>query len=299
MTDTVARGTALVVTPLAGALGAEVRGVALAGAGPAEADGIRRLLSEHKVLLFPDQHLTVDQHVALGRHFGPLENHPHLKNPFTQHPELFELAASGGGIADEWHTDLTFLAEPSVMSILNMVRCPAVGGDTMWANLERAYDALSAPLRELCDGLTALHDAEPHGRPESMTVHPVVRVHPETGRRSLYVNEHFTRRIVELSHVESTALLQLLTGWVHQERFTVRYRWHEGTIAMWDNRCTQHFVLDDFEGERVIQRVTIMGDRPTGVGAPRWEPFTRARGSAQSRYDRQLRRFLAARGGAS
>lgn len=186
------------------------------------------------------------------------------------------------------------MAQPSVMSILNMVRCPAVGGDTMWANLEKAHDALSAPLQELCAGLTALHDATPHGRPEAMAVHPVVRVHPDTGRKSLYVNEHFTRRLVELSHVESTALLQLLTAWVHQERFTVRYRWREGTIAMWDNRCTQHFVLDDFEGERIIQRVTIMGDEPTG-GPARWQPYTRGRGSAQSHHDRQLRHFLAGR----
>jgi taurine dioxygenase len=287
-------GTALEVTPLSGSLGAEVHGIALADAADTDVATVRRLLLEHKVLFFPGQFLTVDQHVAFGRHFGPLENHPHLKNPFTQHPEVFELAASGGGIADEWHTDLTFMAQPSVMSILNMVRCPAVGGDTMWASLEKAHDALSAPLQELCAGLTALHDATPHGRPEAMAVHPVVRVHPETGRKSLYVNEHFTRRIVELSHAESTALLGLLTAWVHQEHFTVRYRWSEGTIAMWDNRCTQHFVLDDFEGERIIQRVTIMGDEPTG-GPARWEPYTRARGSAQSRHDRQLRHFLSGR----
>lgn len=296
MTDTVEPTTALDITPLAGALGAEVRGIDLRHASTADAATVTDLLLQHKVLFFPGQFLTIDQHVALGRHFGPLENHPHLKNPFTEHPEVFELAASGGGIADEWHTDLTFMARPSVMSILNMVRCPAVGGDTMWANLERAYDSLSAPLRDLCDGLTALHDATPHGRPEAMTVHPVVRVHPVTGRKALYVNEHFTRRIVELSHPESRALLDLLTAWVHQERFTVRYRWSEGTIAMWDNRCTQHFVLDDFDGERIIQRVTIMGDEPTGNPA-RWEPFTRARGSAQSSHDRQLRRFLSGRAG--
>lgn len=284
------------VTPLAAAIGAEVRGLPLADATPALGDAVRALLLEHKVLFFPDQHLTIDQHVAFGRLFGPLENHPHLKNPFTEHPEVFELAASNGGIADEWHTDLTFLPEPSVCSVLNMVRCPAVGGDTMWTNLERAYEELSAPMRELCDGLTALHNAEPHGRPESMTVHPVVRVHPDTGRRALYVNEHFTRRIVELSHAESATLLGFLTSWVHQERFTVRYRWQAGTIGMWDNRCTQHFVVNDFEGERIIQRVTIMGDRPVGE-PPRWEPFTRGRASAQSRHDRQLRRYLAARDG--
>ncbi len=289
-------GTDVQVTPLAAAIGAEVRGLRLAEADVAMAATVRTLLLEHKVLFFPEQFLTLDQHVALGLHFGPLENHPHLKNPFTEHPEVFELAASSGGIADEWHTDLTFLPQPSQCSILNMIRCPDVGGDTMWTNLERAYDELSAPLRELCDGLTALHDAAPHGRPESMAVHPVVRVHPETGRRALYVNEHFTRRIVELSHAESTALLGLLTSWVHQERFTVRYRWGAGTIGMWDNRCTQHFVVNDFEGERIIQRVTVMGDQPVGE-PPRWEPFTRSRASAQSRHDRQLRRFLAASDG--
>ena len=284
------------VTPLGAALGAEVRGLPLAGAGAAVADAVRALLLEHKVLFFPGQFLTIDEHVAFGRHFGPLDRHPHLKNPFTEHPELFELAASGGGIADEWHTDLTFQPEPSVCSILNMVRCPAVGGDTMWTNLEAGYDELSRPLRELCDGLTALHDAAPHNRPETMAVHPVVRVHPDTGRRALYVNEHFTRRIVELSHAESEAVLGLLTAWVHQARFTVRYRWTEGTIAIWDNRCTQHTVLNDFVGERIVQRVTVMGDRPMG-DPPRWEPFTRTRPSAQSSHDRQLRRFLAGRRG--
>lgn len=289
-------GTDVQVTRLAAAIGAEVRGLRLADADERVAATVKALLLEHKVLFFPDQFLTIDQHVALGRHFGPLENHPHLKNPFTEHPEVFELAASNGGIADEWHTDLTFLPEPSQCSILNMLRCPEVGGDTMWTNLERAYDELSPPLRDLCDGLTALHDATPHGKPESMAVHPIVRVHPETGRRALYVNEHFTRRIVELSHAESEALLGLLTSWVHQERFTVRYRWTAGTIGMWDNRCTQHFVVNDFEGERVIQRVTVMGDQPVGE-PPRWEPFTRARGSAQSRHDRQLRRYLAASDG--
>jgi taurine dioxygenase len=283
------------VVRLSPSLGAEVRGVALAGIGPAGIAEIERLLLEHKVLFFPGQHLGVDDHVAFGRHFGPLEAHPNLRNPFTQHPELFELAASSGGIADEWHTDLTFLPSPSVASVLNMVRCPAVGGDTMWTNLELAYAELSAPMQALCDGLSAVHDATPHGKPELATIHPVVRVHPITGRRSLYVNEHFTRRIVELGHAESEAVLGLLTAWVHQERFTVRYRWSEGTIAMWDNRCTQHFVLNDFEGERIIQRVTIMGDRPEGLAPSPWAPFTTARRSAQSRHDRQLARVLAER----
>jgi taurine dioxygenase len=144
----------------------------------------------------------------------------------------------------------------------------------MWTNTCKAYDELSAPLRDLCDGLTAFHDAGPHLASGKGYIHPVVRVHPETGRRALFVNEHFTRRIVELSDAESTALLTLLTRWVQQPRFTVRYRWSAGTVAMWDNRCTQHHVLNDFEGERVIQRVTVMGDDPQpAVELPRWEPF--------------------------
>lgn len=284
----------LEVTRLAGALGAEVRGIDLSRATASDAERIRALLLEHAVLFFPGQRLSVEQHVALGRHFGPLEAHPHLKNPYTQHPELFELAASHGGIADEWHTDLTFLPSPSQLSILHMAKCPPVGGDTMWTNLCAAYEALSAPLRELCDGLSALHDATPHGQPEKMTVHPVVRVHPDTGKRALYVNEHFTRRIVELSAPESEALLGFLTRWVQQPRFTVRYRWTEGAIGIWDNRCTQHFVIADFVGERVIQRVTVMGDEPKG-NDPRWPAWKPSLVSAQTRHDRQLLRWHAER----
>ena len=286
----------LEVTRQSAALGAEVRGFSLAEVGPAEAEAIRELLHEHLVLFFPDQHPSVDAHVAFGRHFGELEGHPNLDNAFLEHKEIFELAASKGGIADEWHSDITFREEPSVLAILHMLKCPEVGGDTQWANMYRAYEALSAPLQDLCEGLTALHDAAPHGKPEDMSIHPVVRVHPVTKRKSLFVNEHFTRRIVELSHRESELLLGYLTRWVASAPFTVRYRWRQGTVAMWDNRCTQHFVLNDFEDERIIQRVTVMGDRPEGVGAPRWAPYVRGeKPAATSRYDLQLNRFLGRR----
>jgi len=283
------------VRRLAGALGAEVRGIKLADADEVDIATIKQLLNEHMVLFFPEQHMSMDEHVALGRPFGPLEGHPNLKDRNSvQHPEIFALTASQGGIADEWHTDLTFQAEPALMSILNMVKCPDSGGDTMWSNLCAAFDALSPPLQELCTGLTALHDAHPHDRADKMAIHPVVRIHPETGRKALYVSEHFTRRIVEMSAPESEALLGFLTTWVQNPRFTVRYHWSEGTIGMWDNRCTQHSVLNDFTGERIIQRVTVMGDRPEGMGA-RWQPWTKnARRSAMSRHDRQLGGFLKA-----
>ncbi len=281
------------VTRLAGALGAEIRGVDLAGVSKADIESIESLLLENLVLLFPDQKLSAEKHIAFGRQFGPLEGHPNLQNPFdSEHPELFELAASHGGVADEWHTDITFRPEPALISVLHMLRCPAVGGDTMWASLYAAFEELSAPMQELCEGLSALHDALPHNHPEQMTVHPVVRVHPLTGRKALYVNEHFTRRIVEMNATESDMLLGYLTRWVQNPRFTVRYRWTAGTVAMWDNRCTQHFVLNDFEGERVIQRVTVMGDKPEGA-APRWQPWVRpGRLSAASRHDRQLYQYL-------
>jgi len=224
---------------------------------------------------------------------GPPASHPNLKNPYTDHPGIFELAATQGGIADEWHSDITFEEHPSIMSVLHMVKCPEVGGDTMWTSLEMAFAELSPPMQAMCESLTALHDALPHNRPDKMAIHPVVRLHPQTGEKSLFVNEHFTRRIVELNWSESRALLDYLTEWVKNPRFTVRYHWTAGTIAMWDNRCTQHFVLNDFDGERVIQRVTVMGDEVTGAQAPQWPPFVRSGPlSATSRHDRQLALYL-------
>jgi len=284
----------LSITRLAGSLGAEIRGVSLGQPEPEVLEQVSAALLEHLVLFFPEQHLTPEQHIAFGRHFGKLEAHPNLNNPFTKdYPEIFELAASHGGLADEWHSDITFEKHPSIMSILNMIQAPAVGGDTMWASAYAAYEALSAPLRDLCDGLTALHDAAPHGRRDMTFIHPVVRVHPVTGRKSLFVNEHFTRRIVEMSHQESAHLLDYLTRWVATPRFTVRYRWQSGTVAMWDNRCTQHFVLSDFDEQRIIQRVTIVGDTPEAASPPRWAPFVRTENvGATSRYDNQLQRTL-------
>ena len=288
------------VVELSGSLGAEIRGIALKDAGSAEAELILSLLMEHKVLFFPGQHLTPDQHIAYGRLFGKLESHPNLSLG-GERPEFFELrAVSGAGaIADEWHSDLTCQASPSLLAILHMVRCPRVGGDTIWADAAKAYDELSPAMKDFCEGLSALHDAHPHGNSDQMAVHPVVRVHPVTKKKSLFVNEHFTRRIVELSHEESDALLGFLVRWVTSPRFTVRYRWTPGTIAMWDNRSTQHHVLNDFEGERVIQRVTVMGDRPEPASPPRWPPYLKPF-SAASRHDRQLKRYLdreAGRGG--
>ena len=163
----------------------------------------------------------------------------------------------------------------------------------MWASMEHAYNELSEPMKELCTGLTALNDALPHNRPDKMTIHPVVRVHPVTGKKSLYVNEHFTRRIVEMNWSESKAMLEHLTNWIKSPQFTVRYQWSEGTVGIWDNRCTQHYVLNDFDGERIIQRVTVVGDKVEAASAPRWSPSLSKRPlTATSHHDRQLALYL-------
>ncbi len=275
------------VRRLSAALGAEVRGIDLRHPDDSEVATVRSLLLQHQVLFFPGQEVSGADHVALGRKFGALEVHPTLPSPPGGPDEVVELRASFGGTADEWHTDVTFLPEPSIISIMHMVQCPEVGGDTMWANQYQAYEELSAPMRSLVDMLTAIHDATPHGKPEMKARHPVVRIHPETGRRALMVNEHFTRRVVEMSQAESDVLLAYLVRWSVQERFTVRYRWTAGTIAMWDNRCTQHFVINDFQGERIIQRVTVLGDPPIG-GAGRWEPYRPLTVGTASRQDARM-----------
>ena len=287
----------LEVSRLSAALGAEITNVDLAKVTEAEVEEIKSLLNEHKVIFFPGQKVSMDEHVDFGSKFGELEGHPNLKKNNSQsHPKVFELVASEGGIADEWHTDITFQDSPALMSVLHMVKCPEIGGDTMWSSLSAAYDALSEPLKDLCDGLTALHDARPHGKPEKTAIHPVVRTHPETGKKILYVNEHFTRRIVEMSMDESDMLLSHLTKWVTRPEFTVRYNWTEGTIAMWDNRSTQHYVVNDFKDERIIQRVTIMGDVVEASSNPRWEPALREGFSAVTTHDKQLITHLKEKG---
>jgi len=293
--DSTQTAPTLDVKRLSGSLGAEVRGLTLTEAGPGEADAILDLLHEHLVLFFPEQHLTPDEHIAFGNLFGRLEGHPNLALD-AERPEFFELKAVGGAgaVADEWHSDLTCEAEPSIFAILHMKKCPEFGGDTLWANMYNAYEALSQPMKDLVDGLTALHDAGPHLAPDRKAIHPVVRRHPATGRKSLFVNHHFTRRIVEMSHNESEAMLTYLTNHATEDRFTVRYKWSEGTIAMWDNRCTQHHVLNDFEGERVIQRVTVMGDKVEAAEKSSYTPYDDAFSAATWR-DAPLKDFLKAK----
>ena len=256
------------VQPLAGALGAEIRGIDLREPlDDAGRSAIRAALLEHLVIFFPDQDLDPEQHRAFASTWGEMEIHPYLAK-VDGIPEVIVLE---GAVADMWHTDVTFSDRPPVMSILNMVAAAPVGGDTMWSNQYAAYEALSAPVREMLDGLTALHTARTYGQPDNKAEHPAVRVHPETGRRCLYINGQFTERFPQMSRDESDMLLGFLVRHMAQPKFTVRYRWTTGTVAIWDNRCTQHFVVNDIDDdvERVINRVTILGDLPEG-NEPRW-----------------------------
>jgi len=262
------------VRRLAGALGAEVHGIDLTV--PLDDDGraaIEALLLEHLVLFFPAQYLTPVQHRSFAAGWGEMEIHPYLRK-VEGFPEIVELSSEIGMVADDWHTDVTFSARPPIMSILNHVETPPVGGDTMWTNQYAVYESLSAPMRDLLDGLTCIHTARTYSDPATRAEHPAVRVHPRTGRKCLYVNGQFAERFVELSFEESKNLLDFLRAYATHPRFTVRYAWTKGTIAIWDNRCTQHSVLNDFEGLRVIQRVTILGDLPEGA-PPRWERYPR------------------------
>lgn len=255
----------LTVRRIAGALGAEVRGIDLKA--PLTDEGrsaIEALLLEHLVLFFPDQHLDPAQHRAFASAWGEMEDHPFLRK-VEGYPEVVELSSEHGFVADDWHTDVTFSDRPPVMSILNHVVTPEVGGDTMWTNQYAVYESLSQPMRDLLDGLTCINTARIYGNPQTRATHPAVRIHPVTGRKCLYVNGQFSERFVELSHEESTNLLDFLRAYATHPRFTVRYHWTQGTLAMWDNRCTQHAVLNDFAGTRVIQRVTILGDLPEGL----------------------------------
>jgi taurine dioxygenase len=254
----------LTVTPVSGAIGARVHGVDLAAVDDALFERIHALLLEHLVLFFPGQEgLTPQAHVALGRRFGEVEVHPFLPKA-PGFPELTLIESDKGGKADEWHIDVSYSATPPVASILHLVTCPPAGGDTMWANQYLAYERLSQPFRELLEGLTAVHVLRAPQIGELTAEHPVVRVHPVTGRRSLYVPRMWTSHIPQLTREESDAVLQHLFDHSESPRFTCRYQWRAGDVAMWDNRATQHLAVNDYTGYRKGQRVTVLGDNPVG-----------------------------------
>jgi len=264
--------TKLDVRPVSGALGAEIYGVDLNELTDETYETVHGLLLEHLVVfLVGQEQLTPEAHIAFGRRLGALAPHPYLPN-LDGYPEIVIVDSEKGGKVDVWHTDMTFQQSPPLCSILHMAQLPGTGGDTMWTNQYLVYESLSAPIRDLVDGLTAIHVIRIDDTFTDRAEHPVVRVHPETGRQALYVNRLFTSHIPQLTRNESDALLTYLLEFSEGPQFTCRYRWRKGDVAVWDNRVTQHYAVNDYADQRRAQRVTVLGDRPEG-NPPRWPHY--------------------------
>ena len=278
---------ALDVRPLSPVIGAEVRGLDLsAPLGAATVAAVRAALNAHHVVFFREQELTPEAQVAFAGQFGEVtEAHPVIPS-IDAHPKVLAIDAARGDKASWWHTDVTFTDTPPMGSVLYLTTVPEVGGDTMWASLQDAYDRLAPPLRAMCDQLLAVHhdpwfaaEVDENGgyrwngewREKLLpSVHPVVRTHPETGRNGLFVNYQFTQLILGMSRLESAAVLDLLYRHCAQPEVTCRFRWEPGSVAFWDNRACLHYALDDYgTAERYGHRVTLRGDKPYGPAAPR------------------------------
>jgi taurine dioxygenase len=266
------------VRPLSPTIGAEVHGIDLAIAlDDSTKDEIEKAWLDHKVLFFRDQDITTDQHVAFCRRFGELEVHPFVpQKPGYQEVFLLTHDEQHRGTENFWHSDVTWRQEPSLGSMLRAVELPDVGGDTLFADMEAAYDALDAELQARLLTMTAVHDFTRvfghHKSPDEIAElrvqyppaeHPVVRSHPVTGCRSLYVNVAFTSHIVGLEPADSNALLRRLYRQASVPEYQCRFRWQPNSFALWDNRCVQHYAVSDYwPARRVMERVTIVGDRP-------------------------------------
>lgn len=272
--------------PVSGRIGAELLGVDLSASLSDELiQEIRQALVQYKVIFFRRQSLNADGQVAFARRFGNVTAaHPTLPS-LTERPEILDLDYGRTATrSNEWHTDVTFVDQPPMGSILRAIEIPPVGGDTIWANSVTAYQDLPSHLRVLADQLWAVHtnaydyveaatalpdEVRAYHKvftsTEYETLHPVVRVHPESGERGLFIGG-FVRQIQGLSTTESADLLRLLQSYVTRPENTVRWQWQVGDVAFWDNRATQHYAIYDYDGQpRRVQRVTIVGDRPVSI----------------------------------
>ncbi|MGI6871501.1 MULTISPECIES: TauD/TfdA dioxygenase family protein [Amycolatopsis] len=263
--------------PLGRLIGAEITGVDLSRPlTPRLRDELNRALLEWKVLFFRDQRITPEQQRAFARNWGPLETNPFLPAGDSGEVTRFARGAGMPGFENIWHADTTWRPEPALGSVLRLVEVPPLGGDTLWADMAAAYDNLPAGVRERIDGLRAVHDFVPGfarfadhdllARWQDRfppVEHPVVRVHPETGRKTLFVNQAFTTHIVGMDRAESDRLLRLLFAQAHVPEYQVRFSWRPDTVAFWDNRATQHYAVNDYHPHaRIAERVAIAGDRP-------------------------------------
>jgi taurine dioxygenase len=304
VTDTITT-TSIGVTRLAGNIGAEITGVD--AGGPPSDDAlaqVRQALLDHKVVFLRDQSLDYARQVAFAERLGPVTlGHPTLASPPDQ-PFLEEIDSRKGGRANHWHTDVTFVDRPPAFTLLHAVIIPPVGGDTVWANTVTAYESLPTELRDLADRLRIVHTndydyAAGPGRGERddsvylerrkefvstvyETEHPAVRVHPETGERSLVLGG-FARSVVGFTPQASRDLIRLLQEYVTRPEQTVRWKWRQGDLAIWDNRATQHYAIFDYgSAHRRGERVTVAGPVPVGADG---RPSVSLKGKASAYYD--------------
>jgi taurine dioxygenase len=284
-------GKPLLVRPLSGSIGAEILGVDLSQDLDDETfAALHRAFLDHLVVFFPGQTLTPEQQIRFARRFGPLMIDPFIKS-LAGYPEILEVIKEEHervAFGESWHSDSTYLERPPLGSLLLGKEVPPFGGDTMFANQYLAYEALSPGLRRVVDGLTAIHspwsyeaaragggvyneqrtmklrnDDVMHEAMKIVTEHPVVRTHPQTGRKALYVNSTYTQGFKDWTKEESRPLLEHLFRHSARPEFTCRYRWSAGTLALWDNRCAMHHPVNDYHGcRRVMHRITVVGDRP-------------------------------------
>ena len=270
------------IKPISGALGAELHGVDLCEDLSVDTYAeIRRLLIEHQVIFFRDQDISPHQHKALAESFGPVQTHPAYETvPDFPEITILESTADKPSKIEVWHSDMTFRKHPPLGSVLRSKICPPEGGDTMWSSMTAAYDGLSSNMQQYLSTLEAEHDfsygfkeslAEPGGserlaqavKDNPPVTHPVIRTHPESQKKVIFVNALFTTKILNVSAKESAAILNFLYEHVVTPEYTCRFHWEPNSIAIWYNRSTQHKPINDyFPAHRVLERVAIDGDKP-------------------------------------
>jgi taurine dioxygenase len=271
------------ITPLAGVIGAEIRGVDVSAMDARTFEAVNRAMLEHGVIVIRDQDITPAQQVAFAKRWNGLHTHPYLKG-LPEHPELIEIVKEpdeDGGFGAHWHTDQIFTPEPAMATMLYAKVVPPAGGDTLFASLTAAYDALSGGMKAMLRRVrsfsqydkTAKRSAKMHGKvtdrdkPSEPAIHPLIRVHPETGRPALYINDREnTPRLDGMTEEESAPLIDYLIRHATRPEFTCRVRWEAGSLGIWDNRQVLHMALNDYPGHRrVMHRLTIKGDVPFGL----------------------------------
>lgn len=275
---------AITINRLTPSIGAEIGGVDLKEALSADdRDAILRAFLDYHVLFFRGQNLEPKRHLEIARYFGEIDCHPYNKTlgDGLDGVQIVEnngewVKRDGQYYTAAWHSDTTYLPHPYKGALLTAQVIPEVGGDTLWSNLGAAYDMLPDKIQRLIEGMEARHSFPYSAKNPASTidhykgvVHPVVRAHPETGRKSLLVNENFTREIVGLSPTASQSLLALLMEPIKSPETQVRFRWASGDLAIWDNRCTAHYASLDYTSRRLMHRVTLAGEKP--IAAHEWE----------------------------